>query len=78
MTETNEHNDYLISEEIMRYDDGSGIELETTESDDQITEPFDPTLIRVETKTLTMDLLISRMREGELNLMPDFQRKAGI
>ena len=78
MIEVNERNDYLISEKIMRYDDGSGIEPETTESDDQITEPFDPTLIRVETKPLSMDLLISRIREGELNLMPDFQRKAGI
>jgi len=60
------------------FDDGTGIESETIESDDQITEPFDPTLIRVETKPLSMDLLISRIREGEINLMPDFQRKAGI
>jgi hypothetical protein len=60
------------------HDDGTGIEPEITESDDQITEPFDPTLIRVETKTLSMDLLISRIREGEINLMPDFQRRAGI
>jgi hypothetical protein len=60
------------------HDDGTGIEPEITESDDQITEPFDPTLIRVETKPLSMDLLISRIREGEINLMPDFQRRAGI
>lgn len=78
MTDTKEQNDFLVSEKITRYDDGSGIEPEITESEDQITEPFDPTLIRVETKPLSMDLLISRIREGELNLMPDFQRKPGI
>jgi hypothetical protein len=32
----------------------------------------------VETKPLSMDLLISRIREKEIDLMPDFQGKAGI
>jgi len=48
------------------------------DSDDQIKESFDPTLIRVETKPLSMDLLISRIKNKEIDLMPDFQRKAGI
>ncbi|MFC1515790.1 DUF262 domain-containing protein [Thermodesulfobacteriota bacterium] len=78
MTDTNEQNILSNSERPDIYDDGTGIEPEITESDDQITEPFDPTLIRVETKPLSMDLLISRIREKEINLMPDFQRKAGI
>jgi hypothetical protein len=78
MTVTNEQNVLSNSERPEFYDDGTGIEPEITENDDQITEPFDPTLIRVETKPLSMDLLISRIREGEINLMPDFQRKAGI
>ena len=59
-------------------DDGTGIELEDTSSDGKITEPFDPTLIRVETKPMTIDLLLTRMREGELDLTPGFQRKGGI
>jgi hypothetical protein len=59
-------------------DDGTGIELEDTSSDGKITEPFDPTLIRVETKPMTIDLLLARMREGELDLTPGFQRKGGI
>ena len=78
MTNSTEQNESLQSNGPECFDDGSGIEPEITESEDQITEPFDPTLIRVETKPLSMDLLISRIREGELNLMPDFQRKAGI
>jgi Protein of unknown function DUF262 len=59
-------------------DDGTGIEPEDTESEGQITEPFDPTLIRVETKPMSLDALIARIREGELDLTPGFQRKAGI
>ncbi len=56
---------------------GTGIETEAV-SAEEITEPFDPTEIRVETRTLTIDLLRSRIQNGELDLTPDFQRKAGI
>jgi hypothetical protein len=78
MTDINQQDVLLHREKPEIYDEGTGIEPEITESDDQITEPFDPTLIRVETKPLSMDLLISRIREEEINLMPDFQRRAGI
>jgi len=59
-------------------DDGTGIEKEEIEGDGKITEPFDPTLIRVNHKVMVIDLLVSRIKEKELDLMPDFQRKAGI
>jgi hypothetical protein len=59
-------------------DDGTGIEQEEIESEGQITQPFDPTLMRVETKQMSLDALITRIREGELDLEPGFQRKAGI
>jgi hypothetical protein len=59
-------------------DTGTGIEPEDTESEGQITEPFDPTLIRVETKPMSLDALIARMREEEIDLAPGFQRKGGI
>ena len=78
MTDINKQNKFLSSEGPECFDDGTGIEPEITESDDQIKEPFDPTLIRVETKPLSMDLLISRIKNKEIDLMPDFQRKAGI
>lgn len=58
---------------------GSGIdEDETIESSGEIQEPFDPTLIRVQPETPTIDLLVKRIRHGEINLSPDFQRKGGI
>jgi len=78
MTNSIEQNEFLQNNGPECFDDGTGIEPEITESDDRITEPFDPTLIRVETKPLSMDLLISRIGEKEIDLMPDFQRKAGI
>jgi uncharacterized protein with ParB-like and HNH nuclease domain len=52
-----------------------GIDLDEDES---IIQPFDPELIRVETRPLTIDLLLQRIRYDELNLTPDFQRKDGI
>lgn len=55
-----------------------GIEIEDISGEDRITSPFDPTLIRVEPRPLTIDLMMARLREDEIDLAPDFQRKAGI
>src|SRR2546423_1099862 len=45
---------------------------------DLITDPFDPREIRIETKTLTVDLLVRRIKANEIDLSPDFQREAGL
>ena len=70
-------------------DDGStGIETEdpsgdiTTDSS-IITKPFDPTKIRVNTKAMTIDLVLKRIKENALDLSPnpqrsDFQRMGNI
>ncbi|MEO5350950.1 MAG: DUF262 domain-containing protein [Magnetococcus sp. YQC-3] len=50
--------------------DEKGIESE----DVGISNPFDPSKIKVETKQMSLDTLITRMKEGEINLAPDFQR----
>jgi len=39
-----------------------------------ITEPFNPNQIRIETKPLSLDILISRMENKEIILQPEFQR----
>ncbi len=54
----------------------TGVELE--QPDDIIHEPFDPAQIDVQTRTMTVDLLMSRLRRGVLDLAADFQRTAGI
>jgi hypothetical protein len=54
----------------------TGVELE--QIDDLIHEPFDPSEIDVQTRSMTVDLLMSRLRRGALDLAADFQRTAGI
>lgn len=57
-------------------DEDNDIELEEEES--IIIEAFDPNLIKVETRPMTIDLVLSRIAHEELDLAPDFQRQAGI
>lgn len=57
----------------------TGIEIEdNTDDDERIIDPFDPAKIRVETRTMTIDLLLTRIDHRELDLTPGFQRKGGI
>ncbi len=61
--------------------DFDGVEQEVEEPEDfehLIKEPFDPTKIRVRTWNPTIDLLMTRVRENEIDLMPEFQRSSGI
>ncbi len=59
-------------------DEGRTTGVEREELDDLIHEPFDPAEIDVQTRIMTVDLLLSRLRRGVLDLSPDFQRLAGI
>jgi hypothetical protein len=58
--------------------DGTGLEAEDTSGASEITQPFDPSRIRVETRPMVISLLLDRIRNGEIELAPDFQRKGGI
>ncbi|MES4904905.1 MULTISPECIES: DUF262 domain-containing protein [unclassified Streptomyces] len=63
---------------------GVELELPSDEEDeaysdaDGISAPFPPDSIKIHTETTTVDLLLSRLREGMIDLAPDFQRRAGI
>ena len=46
----------------------------TEYEDTGISKPFNPTLINILTKQMSLDTLIKRMREQEIDLSPDFQR----
>lgn len=48
------------------------------ENEDSIDQPFDPEKIRVDTRPYTIDILLNRIKYGELNLSPDFQRADDI
>jgi hypothetical protein len=58
--------------------DEENLEIETTAGGELITEPFDPTLIRVEPRPSTTDLVLSRIKQNEIDLSPAFQRHDGI
>ncbi|NOV01921.1 DUF262 domain-containing protein [Paenibacillus planticolens] len=55
-------------------------EVEKTDdsSENLITDPFDPAKIDITQRSLTVDLLVKRLREKEINLLTDFQRKGGL
>lgn len=59
---------------------GTGLEEEQEDTgvSFEITEPFDPARIRVDTKPMVISLLMDRIRNKEIDLTPGFQRKGGI
>src|SRR5713226_647298 len=68
-----------IPEELTSENQPSGIEAEILgHVPDKIHEPFDPEKIDDKTRGMVVDLLMKRIRENEIDLMPDFQRRAGI
>jgi hypothetical protein len=66
-------------EELSSTGEGVGLEAERPDTQDVlIRKPFDPSKIDVITQSRTVDLLLTRLMEGEMNLSPDFQRRANI
>jgi hypothetical protein len=57
--------------------DDNGLEIEVPD-ELNIAVPFDPDQIEVTTKAMTIDLILSRIKSGAINLQPDFQRRWGI
>ena len=59
--------------------DSDGVEPEDEGPDAaEITQPFDPEKIKVRTMPLLVGQLVSRVKHSEIDLAPDFQRRAGI
>jgi len=52
------------------------IEEEDAKLEDSEFEPFNPELISIDTKKITMDTLLRRLKQGTINLNPDFQRNS--
>lgn len=75
MKRTPETDALAITEE---YDEnqGTGVEAEDTEGDDQRkTRPYDPKRIRVDPKMFSLRQIMDMIDDGELDLAPDFQRR---
>lgn len=71
--------DYLSSYGIDVVPSISDVE-ETIDSNDYSTQikPYDPSQIDISPKNLSLDILLNRVENDEINLMPDFQRKSGL
>lgn len=83
MTDLNHLNSELFKEETKIEDDDITTEEEVEEDDiaieveeEEINEPFDPTKIRVETRQISVDYLMIRIKNNEIELSPEFQRKS--
>lgn len=81
MDNFNEIIDYFIRNDVEIIFEN--VELEDMNDDDfdklrDSMEPFDQTKIEIIKKNLSMDLIIKRLQHNEIDLMPDFQRKAGL
>lgn len=70
----------LFREQLDLFGEGTGVEEDDSSAlvSDQIEHPFDPEAIDVVTKNITVDLLLSRVSNNRIDLMPDFQRRWGI
>ena len=61
----------LITEEEQE----DGVDLEREDESLPIEHPFNPEKISIATKSPTIDLIVSRIKEKEIDLEPDFQRE---
>ena len=61
-----------VTEEIF------GVEAELLDDSFQIDKPFDPSKIRVTTERKNIDLIMRRIRHEEIDLAPEFQRRARV
>ena len=60
-------------------DRDSGVEPEQDDPNEtRIEDPFDPERIKVTSKNIVVDQLVSRISHGEIDLAPDFQRRSDI
>jgi|GEM_PF-505976 len=66
--------DIAVDEE----DEDVELEITDTNSTDIIDDPFDPKKVDISSKTLILDVIFKRLRNNEINLFTDFQRKAGL
>lgn len=71
--------EYLKQEGIKIIEDESEVEdIEPDNEEQSEIKPYDPSDIDISLKNLSLSLLVDRLEMNEIDLMPDFQRKAGL
>ncbi len=56
-------------------DERTGVEMERQGEEVDVVRPWDPTAIRVDPKTYSLRNIVDMIRDNDLELAPDFQRK---
>ena len=72
--QTDPSNGRIQSREGVKEEDDNGVEVEVEDPNVKNAHPFNPEKIRVRTVNTTVELLVSRIRNNEIDLEPDFQR----
>lgn len=66
----------LALDTIEALQQGSDLSAENIPQDIEDLKPYDPDLIRVETTTMSLRQVSDMIKDGDINLSPDFQRNA--
>ncbi len=69
---------YLEKNNIAVVDDDEVEEMKDEINYTDLIKPYDTTQIDISPKPLSLDMIIERLKYEEIDLMPDFQRKAGL
>lgn len=59
-------------------EDESGLEIEREDPEEKITHPFNPEQIKINTRHILVEQLVSRIKHSEIDLAPDFQRHSNL
>ena len=74
-----DYKEYLLNNDVKIISDDNDIETENYENDEAMSiKPYDTRLIDISPKPLSLDMIIARLENEEIDLMPDFQRKSGL
>ncbi len=81
-------NDYEDKREYRKYLEKNGIIINSGEDDIENTDeenedlekikPYDTSKVDISPKPLSLDMILARLENDEIDLLPDFQRKAGL
>lgn len=73
------YREYLLSRNVKIVKDDDEIEVESDDEDDRVSiKPYDAKLVDISPKPLSLDMILARLENDEIDLMPDFQRKSGL
>lgn len=74
----NEYIDYLEEKGVWFLTNDNVEDTHDIDNEDTYVKPYNTTKIDISPKPLTLDLILERLDNDEIDLIPDFQRKSGL